>query len=333
MGLRIGIVGVTGAVGQEALRLLEQGTLAIAEIRLFASARSADRSFSFRREPVRVEEIRAERLAGLDYVFFSAGGSVSREYAPPAVEGGAVVIDNSSAYRMAAEVPLVVPEVNAKALSRHSGIIANPNCTAAILATAVWPLHQAAVIERIVVATYQAASGAGAKALAELDAQVRQYAGGEPIEKKVFPEQIAFNVFSHNTPIGESGFNDEENKVAQEIRKIFGEPELGICATCIRVPVFRAHSEAVVIETRRKLSAEEAREILRHAPGVTLVDDRKANRFPTPLEAAGKREVLVGRLREDPSHPRALALFVSGDQLLKGAAWNAVQILELLAAG
>ncbi|QSR85353.1 aspartate-semialdehyde dehydrogenase [Methylacidimicrobium sp. B4] len=333
MGLRIGIVGVTGAVGQEALRLLEQGTLAISEIRLFASARSAGRSFSFRREPVRVEEIRAERLAGLDYVFFSAGGTVSREHAPAAVEGGAVVIDNSSAYRMAADVPLVVPEVNAKALGRHSGIIANPNCTAAILATAVWPLHQAAVIERIVVATYQAASGAGAKALAELDAQVRQYAGGEPIEKKVFPEQIAFNVFSHNTPIGESGFNEEENKVAQEIRKIFGEPELGICATCIRVPVFRAHSEAVVIETRRKLSAEEAREILRHAPGLTLVDDRKANRFPTPLEAAGKREVLVGRLREDPSHPRALALFVSGDQLLKGAAWNAVQILELLAAG
>ncbi len=333
MGLRIGIVGVTGAVGQEALRLLEEGALPIAEIRLFASARSSGRPLSFRRQPVRVEEIRPERLSGLDYVFFSAGASISREYAPAAVEGGAVVIDNSSAFRMAGEVPLVVPEVNAKELVRHPGIIANPNCTAAILATAVWPLHQAAVIERIVVATYQAASGAGAKALSELDAQVRQYAAGEAIQRKVFPEQIAFNVFSHNTLVDPSGFNEEENKVAQEIRKIFGEPELGICATCIRVPVFRAHSEAVVIETRRKLSADEAREILRQAPGVAVVDDRKANRFPTPLEAAGKREVLVGRLREDPSHPRALALFVSGDQLLKGAAWNAVQILELLAAG
>jgi aspartate-semialdehyde dehydrogenase len=333
MGLRIGIVGVTGAVGQEALHLLEGGTLSIAEIRLFASARSADRMLSFRQEPVRVEEVSEERLAGLDFVFFSAGGSVSRRYAQVAVKGGAVVIDNSSAFRMVDEVPLVVPEVNAKALRHHSGIIANPNCTAAILATAVWPLHQAAVVERIVVATYQAASGAGAKALCELDAQVRQYAAGEAIRKKVFPEQIAFNVFSHNTPVDESGFNGEENKVAQEIRKIFGEPSLGICATCIRVPVFRAHSEAVVLETRRKLSAEEAREILRHAPGVLVVDDRQANQFPTPLEAAGKREILVGRLREDLSHPRALALFVSGDQLLKGAAWNAIQILEQLVAG
>ncbi|VVM04980.1 aspartate-semialdehyde dehydrogenase [Methylacidimicrobium cyclopophantes] len=333
MGLRIGIVGATGAVGQEALQLLELGALSIAEIRLFASVRSAGRVRSFRRETVRIEEISAERLAGLDYVFFSAGASISRQYAPAAVKGGAIVIDNSSAFRMAREIPLVVPEVNAKELGRHPGIIANPNCTAAILATAVWPLHQAAIVERIVVATYQAASGAGAKALAELDAQVRQYAAGEEIRRKVFPEQIAFNVFSHNTPVDDSGFNEEENKVAQEIRKIFGEPTLGVCATCIRVPVFRAHSEAVVLETRRKLSAEEAREILSHAPGVAVVDDRKANRFPTPLEAAGKREVLVGRLREDPSHPRALALFVSGDQLLKGAAWNAVQILELLAAG
>ncbi|MDD4932177.1 MAG: aspartate-semialdehyde dehydrogenase [Methylacidiphilaceae bacterium] len=333
MGLRIGIAGVTGAVGQEALHLLEAGSLPIDEIRLFASARSAGRVFPFRHQVVRVEEIRGERLAGLDYVLLSAGSSVSRQYAPVAAKAGVVVIDNSSAFRMTDEVPLVVPEVNAKALNRHSGIIANPNCTAAILSVAVWPLHQAAVVERIVVATYQAASGAGAKALSELDAQVRQYAAGETIRRKVFPEQIAFNVFSHNTPVDESGFNEEEIKVAQEIRKIFGEPKLGVCATCIRVPVFRAHSEAIVLETRRKLSAEEAREILRHAPGVTVVDDRKANRFPTPLDAAGKREVLVGRLREDPSHPRALALFVSGDQLLKGAAWNAIQILERLAAG
>ncbi|WP_018289866.1 aspartate-semialdehyde dehydrogenase [Verrucomicrobium sp. 3C] len=333
MALRIGIAGATGAVGQEALHLLEAGSLPISEIRLFASARSAGRRLSFRQDPVPVEEISVGRLSGLDYLFLSAGSSVSRQYAPVAVKGGAVVIDNSSAFRMVDDVPLVVPEVNAKALNRHSGIIANPNCTAAILATAVWPLHQAAVIERIVVATYQAASGAGAKALFELDAQVRQYAAGETIRKEVFPEQIAFNVFSHNTPVDDSGFNEEENKVAQEIRKIFGEPNLGVCPTCIRVPVFRAHSEAVVLETRRKLSAEDAREILRHAPGVEVVDDRQANRFPTPLDAAGKREILVGRLREDPSHPRALALFVSGDQLLKGAAWNAIQILERLAAG
>ncbi|MGD9896854.1 MAG: aspartate-semialdehyde dehydrogenase [Candidatus Methylacidiphilaceae bacterium] len=330
MGLRIGIVGATGAVGREALRLLEEGDLSISEMRLFASARSAAQSLSFRHEPVRVEEVSGEALTGLDYVIFSAGSSVSRQYAPVAAKGGAVVIDNSSAFRMADDVPLVVPEVNAKALNRHAGIVANPNCTAAILATAVWPLHQAAVVERVVVATYQAASGAGAKALAELDAQVRQYVAGEAIQREVFPKQIAFNVFSHNSPVDEAGFNEEENKVAQEIRKIFGEPNLGICATCIRVPVFRAHSEAIVVETRRKLSAGEARELLRHAPGVVVVDDRKTNSFPTPLDAAGKREILVGRLREDPSHPRSLALFVSGDQLLKGAAWNAVQILELL---
>jgi aspartate-semialdehyde dehydrogenase len=269
-------------------------------------------------------------MAGLDFVIFSAGATRSRDFAPLAVKAGAVVIDNSSAYRMAPEVPLVVPEINPGDLKKHKGIIANPNCTAAILGTALWPLHQAAQITRIVVSTYQSASGAGAQAMAELEGQVKSYAAGQAMEKSVFPHQIAFNVFSHNTPIGENGYNEEENKVREELRKMFHEPELPICATCVRVPVLRAHSESVVIETKKKLSAAQAREILAKAPGVRLVDNREANHFPMPVEASGDLDILVGRIREDLSHPRGLALFISGDQLLKGAAWNAVQIVEAL---
>ena len=233
---------------------------------------------------------------------------------------------------MAPEVPLVVPEINPGDLKSHQGIIANPNCTAAILGTALWPLHQEASIERIIVSTYQSASGAGAQAMAELENQVRQYTAGEPITRTIFPHQIAFNVFSHNTPVSESGYNEEENKVSEEVRKMFHLPELPICATCIRVPVLRAHSESVVIETKRPLSPERAREILSKAPGIKVIDDRAANKFPMPLEASGDLDIHVGRIREDLSRPggHALALFISGDQLLKGAAWNAVQIAETL---
>ncbi len=209
-------------------------------------------------------------------------------------------------------------------------IIAVPNYSAILLGVPLWPLHQAAQIERIIVSTYQSASGAGAQAMAELETQVRAYAAGQEIKKEVFPHQIAFNVFSHNTAIAENGYNEEENKVVEETRKIFHAPELPIMATCVRVPVLRAHSESIVIETKRELSPEEARAILSGAPGVKVVDDRAKNHFPMPLEASGQFDVLVGRIRRDPSHPRSLALFVAGDQLLKGAAWNAVQILEYL---
>ncbi len=330
MNKTIAILGATGAVGEEVLRTLERRNFPVKKLVLLASARSAGKSMTFRGENIPVEEVRAEAFRGVDYAIFSAGATRSREFSKPAIAAGAIIIDNSSAYRMDPEVPLVVPEINPEDLRKHAGLIANPNCSAAILGTAIWPLHQAAKIQRIVVSTYQSASGAGAKAMAELESQARQYAAGETITREVFPHQIAFNLFSHNTAIGPNGYNEEENKIREEIRKMFHLPELPISATCIRVPVFRAHSESIMIETERKLSVEEARKILSKAPGVRLVDDRDKNHFPMPLAASGELDILVGRIREDESHPRALALFVSGDQLLKGAAWNAVQIAEYL---
>jgi len=327
---RIAVVGATGAVGQEILRTLEQRRFPVAKLRALASARSAGKTVKFAGEDVPVEELTAASFAEIDYALFSAGATRSREFAEPCVKSGAVMIDNSSAFRMRTDVPLVVPEINPGDLKTHRKIIAVPNCSAIILGVPLWPLHKAAGIERIIVSTYQSASGAGAQAMAELEAQVKAHAAGQPLTREVFPHQIAFNVFSHNTAIGQNGYNEEENKVIEETRKIFHEPKLPITATCIRVPVLRAHSESIVIETKRVLSPEEARQILTKAPGVRLVDDRAKNHFPMPLEATGQYDVLVGRIRKDLSHPRGLALFVSGDQLLKGAAWNAVQILEEL---
>jgi len=241
------------------------------------------------------------------------------------------VIDNSSAFRMDPNTPLVVPEVNPGDLRRHKGVIANPNCTAAILAVAVWPIHQAVGIRRIVVSTYQSASGAGAAAMQELEDQAHEFAEGKEITHSVFPHQIAFNVFSHNTKVADNGYNEEENKVVEETRKMFHAPDLPIVPTCIRVPVLRAHSESIVLELEAPMSPEEARAILARAPGVKIVDDPVANHFPMPLEASGDLDVHVGRIRRDLSNPNGLALFVAGDQLLKGAAWNAVQIAEELA--
>jgi aspartate-semialdehyde dehydrogenase len=285
---------------------------------------------AFAGKEIAVEELRAEAFAYVDYALFSAGATRSREFADACKKAGAVMIDNSSAFRMRPDVPLVVPEINAADLKKHQGIIAVPNCSAIILGVPLWPLHQAATIERIIVSTYQSASGAGAQAMAELETQARAYAAGQPLVKEIFPHQIAFNVFSHTTAIAENGYNEEENKVIEETRKIFHEPALPIVATCIRVPVLRAHSESIVIETKKTLSPAEAREILGKAPGIKLVDNAEKNHFPMPIEASGQYDVLVGRIRRDLSHPRGLALFVSGDQLLKGAAWNAVQILECL---
>ena len=327
---RIAVVGATGAVGQEILRTLERRNFPVSQLKPLASSRSLGKTVEFNGKKLPVEELRASAFEGVDYALFSAGATRSREFAEACKKAGAVMIDNSSAFRMKADVPLVVPEINAGDLKNHNGIIAVPNCSAIIMGVPLWPLHQAAHIERIIVSTYQSASGAGAQAMAELDSQARAYAAGQPIKKEVFPHQIAFNVFSHNTAIAENGYNEEENKVIEETRKIFHAPELPIVATCIRVPVLRAHSESIVIETKRDLSPEEAREILSKAPGVKVVDSREKNHFPMPLEASGQFDVLVGRIRRDLSHPRGLALFVSGDQLLKGAAWNAVQILECL---
>ncbi len=329
---RVAIVGATGAVGVEILRVLERRNFPVASLRLLASKRSVGKTLEFRGKPYKVEELTADAFKGIDIAFFSAGAARSREFVPAAKAAGAIAIDNSSAFRMDPNVPLVVPEVNARDLRRHNGLIANPNCTAAILATAVWPIHQAVGVRRIIVSTYQAASGAGAAAMRELEDQTHEYAEGKEITKSVFPHQIAFNVFSHNTKVAENGYNEEENKVVEETRKMFHAPDLAIQPTCIRVPVLRAHAEAITLELEAPMSPEEARTLLSRAPGLKIVDDPQANHFPMPLEASGDLNVHVGRIRRDLSNPNGLALFVAGDQLLKGAAWNAVQIAEELAA-
>ena len=327
----IAVVGATGAVGVEILRVLERRNFPVASLKLLASKRSAGKMLEFRGKPHAVEELTAEAFKGVDIAFFSAGATRSREFVPAANAAGAVVIDNSSAFRMDPNTPLVVPEVNPGDLRRHKGVIANPNCTAAILATAVWPIHQAVGIRRIVVSTYQSASGAGAAAMQELQDQAREYAEGKEITHSVFPHQIAFNVFSHNTKVAENGYNEEENKVVEEMRKMFHAPDLPIVPTCIRVPVLRAHSESIVLELEAPMSPEEARALLARSPGIKIVDDPASNHFPMPLEASGDLDIHVGRIRRDLSNPNGLALFVAGDQLLKGAAWNAVQIAEELA--
>ena len=335
----VAIVGATGAVGQEFCALLRQrrelgatAVSAVNSVRLFASQRSAGKLIPGVDGPVKVELLTPQAFVGIDLAFFSAGAAVAREYAPLAVRTGAVVIDNSSAFRMDDDVPLVVPEINPDAARRHRGIIANPNCSTIIMAMALWPLHRLSPIRRIIVSTYQAASGAGARALAELESQTRAVLAGEAAQPEVFPVPCAFNVFSHNSPLEDDGYNLEERKLIRETRKIFGDQSIQIAPTCMRVPVMRAHTESLSVEFATPVSADQARATLAHAPGVRLVDDPANNHFPTPLDATGTDEVLVGRIRGDPSIPqqRGLQLICSGDQLRKGAALNAVQIAELL---
>jgi aspartate-semialdehyde dehydrogenase len=331
----VAIAGATGAVGVELMQCLEQRKFPLVELRLLASARSAGKTMKFRGGDLAVQELTDQSLEGVDIALFSAGGAQSKRFAPVAVKAGAVVVDNSSAFRMDANTPLVVPEINAGALANHRGIIANPNCVAIVAATPLWPLHQKSRINRITMSTYQAASGAGAAAMEVLSESTRAHLEGRTFTPKVLPHPYAFNVFSHNTKIDpETGYNEEETKVMQETRKIFGEPDLRITATCVRVPVLRAHCIALNIEMDAPLSVAEARAILGAAPGVRLVDDMERNYFPMPHDASGKDEVLVGRIRKDVSDPtgRTLALFVAGDQLRKGAALNAVQIAERLLA-
>ncbi len=329
-GKTVAVVGATGAVGTEMLRTLEKRGYPVGRLRLFASKRSAGRRLEFRGEPVEVEELREGVFDGVDVALFSAGGARSQEFAPDAVAAGAVVIDNSSAFRMDPEVPLVVPEVNPQDLRGHNGLIANPNCSTILMVVPLWPLHVRARARKVVVATYQAASGAGARAMRELEEQTRDVLEGRPPRPEAFPHPIAFNLFSHNSEIGPDGYCREERKMIQETRKMFHEPELIVSATTVRVPVPRAHSEAVYVEFEEPIDPREAREILAAAPGVRLVDDPRANRFPMPMEATGGDDVLVGRIRSGLAGERSLAFFLSGDQLLKGAALNAVQIAELL---
>jgi aspartate-semialdehyde dehydrogenase len=330
----VAIVGATGAVGQAFERVLHQRRFPANEYRLLASERSAGQSVAWCGQDLTVSALTHQSFAGIDIAFFSAGGSISREFAPVAVKAGAVVIDNSSAFRMDADVPLIVPEINPQAVSGHSGIIANPNCSTIIMVLPIWPLHLTNTVRRVNVCTYQAASGAGARALAELESQTRLVLeGGEP-QPGVFPVPCAFNVFSHNSALNEDGHNYEESKMVAETRKIFGNGSIGIAATCMRVPVPRAHLEAVSVEFADAIDPAAARETLERAPGVRVIDDRQAGRFPTSRDATGIDEVLVGRIRRDPSIPgdRGLQFICAGDQLLKGAALNAVQIAELLIA-
>lgn len=329
--LRVAILGVTGAVGQEFLAILEQRKFPIAEIKFLASKKSAGKKVRFRGKDILVEEAVPQSFREIDLVLSSAGGSVSRELVPHAVKAGALVVDNTSAFRMDPEVPLVVPEVNPEDIARHKGIIANPNCSTIIMVVPLFPLHRRARIRRIVAATYQSASGAGAKAMRELERQSQEILAGKAPTKEVFPHQIAFNLFSHNSPIKEGGYCEEEIKMMRETQKIFHDDSVQVVATTVRVPVFRAHSEALFVECERQMPLEEMHSLLSKAPGVRIVDDREKNYFPMPIEATGRDDILVGRIRKDPTKDNAFALFVSGDQLRKGAALNAIQIAELWA--
>lgn len=337
MAVNVAIVGATGAVGQEFLRILAERDFPIKELKLLASRRSAGKTTEFKGKAYPVEELTHDSFAGVQIALFSAGGSISREFAPSAVKAGAVVVDNSSAFRMKEGVPLVVPEINPEQIQRHNGLIANPNCSTIIMNVPVWPLHHSSLaggnrIRRIIVSTYQAVSGAGAWGLWELENQMKQAAAGEAPTKDKFPHLIINNLFSHNTAIAPNGYNEEENKMVNETRKIFADPKIMVTATCVRVPVPRAHSESINLEFERPITPQQVRNILAKAPGVKLVDDAEANHFPMPLEATGQDDVLVGRIRQDISRDdgRGIELFVSGDQLRKGAATNAVQIAEKL---
>jgi len=326
----LAIVGATGAVGIEMLRVLERRDFPVASLHLLASPRSAGKSLSFRGREHTVEPLSEDSFKGIDIALFSAGGGISKEFAPHAVNSGAVVVDNSSAFRMDPKVPLVVPEINAAAVSSHSGILANPTCTTAITLMALHPLHRAFGLRTIIASSYQAVSGTGARAIEELRDQVEAISEGKPFTKEVYPHQIAFNVIPHVDSFLDDGYTREEMKMQNEGRRIMDLPDLTASVTCVRVPVYRAHSVSVTAQFEHPVSLEKAREVLEAAPGVRLHDDPAAALYPMPIECSGEDDCRVGRLRLDCALPNALTFWVCGDQLLKGAALNAVQIAELL---
>jgi aspartate-semialdehyde dehydrogenase len=329
----VAIVGATGAVGAEFIGCIERRNFPVGKLKALASARSAGKTVDFRGAKVVVEELTENSFEGVDIALFSAGASISKKYAASAVKAGAVVVDNSSAFRMQDGVPLVVPEINARRIKEHQGIIANPNCSTIMALVPLWPIHRRNRIKRLIISTYQAASGAGALAMQELYDSTRAYLEGKPFTPKVLPHPYAFNLFSHNADVDPAtGYNGEETKMIQETRKIFEDPEIAVGVTCVRVPVLRAHSEAITFECENPLREDNLRTILSDSPGVLLVDDREKNYFPMPVDASGQDNVLVGRIRMDLSDPsgHSASIFVAGDQLLKGAALNAVQIAERL---
>ena len=329
----VAIVGVTGAVGAEFIACLEQRKFPVGTLKALASARSAGKTLDFRGQKIVIEELTETSFEGVDIALFSAGGGISRKFAPLAVKAGAVVVDNSSTFRMDPDVPLVIPEINARRIKEHKGIVANPNCSTITALVPLWPIHRKNRIRRVIISTYQASSGAGAAAMEELVESTRAHLEGRPYPPKVLPHPYAFNVFSHNDKIDlETGYNGEETKVIQETKKIFEDAQIRVGVTCVRVPVLRAHCESITIECENPIGEDDVRAMLSDAPGVRIVDDRVKNYFPMPIDASGQVDILVGRIRKDLSDPtgHSIAMFVAGDQLLKGAALNAVQIAEFL---
>ena len=326
----IAVVGATGAVGVEMIKTLEKRNFPVGKLTLLASVRSTGKKLSYRGKPVEVQELKKDSFTGIDIALFSAGGSISKEFAPIAAKSGCVVVDNSSAFRMDDSVPLVVPEINEADVWKHKGIIANPNCTTAITLMALYPLHQAFGVTRIFASSYQAVSGTGAKAIEELRNQVDEIVSGKPVTKEVYPHQIAFNVLPHVDSFLPTGYTKEEMKMENEGRKIMHHPTFRASVTCVRVPVYRAHSVAVSAEFQKPVSVDEAREVLKEAPGLDLVDAPSKNEYPLPLYTAERYNCQVGRIRKDCALDNGLCFWVSGDQLLKGAALNAVQIAEVL---
>ena len=329
-GYAVAVVGATGAVGETILQILEERKFPVRTLRLFASQRSAGRRLRFQEEEVPVEPLTADAFRGIEFALFSAGAARSKEFAPAAARAGAIVIDNSSAFRMDAEVPLVVPEINPEAAFRHKGIIANPNCTAIVMLMPLKPLHDHARVRRVVATSYQAVSGAGAKAIEELRRQVTAWVKGDPLTTEVFPHQIAFNVLPQVGTFLENGYTGEEMKLINETRKILGDERIQVSPTTVRVPVFRAHSVAVNVETERPVSVATARELFAAFPGLKVLDDPSRLEYPTPLTVAGTDDCYVGRIRQDLFRENGLNFWAVGDQLRKGAALNAVQIAELL---
>jgi aspartate-semialdehyde dehydrogenase len=331
-GYHVAIVGATGAVGLELLSILAERKFPVAQLSLLASKRSAGRKLIFAGAEYTVQELTEHSFEEVDFALFSVSSSISKTFGPIAARAGTVVIDDSSAFRMDPDVPLVVTEVNPHALHRHQGIIAHPNCSTIPLVMVLNPLHRRARVKRLVVATYQSVSGAGARAMEELDQQTRALIAGEPAEAGVFPHQIAFNCLPHIDAFGELGYTGEEWKMVRETHKILEDDSIRMSTTTVRVPVFRCHSEAVNIETEQKITTQEVRQLLATAPGVVVIDDPEKSQYPMPLTVAGHDEVFVGRIREDPSHDRAINLWLVSDNLRKGAALNMVQIMERLGA-
>jgi len=326
----VAVVGATGAVGIEMIKTLEKRNFPVGNLTLLASARSVGKKLKFRGKEIEVKELKKDSFAGIDIALFSAGGSISKEFAPIAAKVGCVVIDNSSAFRMADDVPLVIPEINGADVRNHKNIIANPNCTTAITLMALYPLHQAFNVRRIFASSYQAVSGTGAKAIEELERQVGQVVEGKPVTKEVYPHQIAFNVLPHVDSFLPSGYTKEEAKMENEGRKIMHHPDFRASVTCVRVPVYRAHSIAVSAEFEKPVTVDAAREVLLGAPGLDVVDNPEKKEYPLPLYVAEKYNCQVGRIRKDCALDNGLCFWVAGDQLLKGAALNAVQIAEEL---